>query len=228
MRDMMFNARSLILVDDEASTGKTFINLRRALREAGLDKIQRTLTCVLTDWSAGAAGEQMDAALEQIALLRGSYTFHEDRDAPLPLMPEVGTVASGHWPLCPARDWGRLGVLDVDDSLAPDLQIQPGARVLVVGTGEFVWRPFLLAERLERAGADVHFSATSRSPIAVGHAIEHALSFSDNYGLGIPNFLYNVRPGQFERVLICTETPAHSVAQSLRETLNAEVICDET
>ncbi|EQA7387268.1 TRSP domain-containing protein, partial [Enterobacter hormaechei] len=89
-----------------------------------------------------------------------------------------------------------------------------------------VWRPFLLAERLERAGVDVHFSSTTRSPIALGHAIEHALSFSDNYGLGIPNFLYNVKPGQFDRVLICSETPEQAAPAELVAALNAEVIFD--
>lgn len=33
---MMLRARSLVLVDDEASTGKTFVNLHRALLDAGL------------------------------------------------------------------------------------------------------------------------------------------------------------------------------------------------
>ena len=62
---------------------------------------------------------------------------------------------------------------------------------------------------------------------ALGHAIDHALSFSDNYGLGIPNFLYNVAPGQFDRVLICSETPAAAVDPALVSALNAQVIVDE-
>lgn len=227
LREMMLGARSLVLVDDEASTGKTFINLHRALVEAGLSKLERVVTCVLTDWSAGAVSASMGTVAEQVSLLQGSYSFAEDPTAPLPDMPEVGTVAAGDWPLVTANDWGRLGVLSVADTLAPGLRVAEGERVLVVGTSEFVWRPFLLAERLEKAGADVHFSSTSRSPIALGHAIDHALSFGDNYGLGIPNFLYNVRPGQFDRVLICTETPAQAVPAELVEALNAEVICDE-
>ncbi|RMM97057.1 Phosphoribosyl transferase -type I domain protein [Pseudomonas savastanoi pv. glycinea] len=227
LREMMLGARSLVLVDDEASTGKTFINLYQALVEAGLSNIERVVTCVLTDWSAGAVSTSMGAVAEQVSLLQGSYSFDEDVSAPLPDMPEVGTVAMGDWPLVTANDWGRMGVLSVADTLAPGLTVQKGERVLVVGTSEFVWRPFLLAERLEKAGADVHFSSTSRSPIALGHAIDHALSFSDNYGLGIPNFLYNVRPGQFDRVLICTETPRQAVPAELIEALNAEVICDE-
>lgn len=227
LREMMLNARSLVLVDDEASTGKTFINLHRALVDAGLNRLERVVTCVLTDWSAGAVSATMGAVAEQVSLLQGSYSFAEDLAAPLPEMPEVGTVAAGDWPLLAADDWGRLGVRSVADTLAPGLQVNKGERVLVVGTSEFVWRPFLLAERLEKAGADVHFSSTSRSPIALGHAIGHALSFSDNYGLGIPNFLYNVQPGQFDRVLICTETPRQAVPAELVSALSAEVICDE-
>ncbi|KWD76960.1 phosphoribosyltransferase domain-containing protein [Burkholderia ubonensis] len=227
VREMMLEARSLVLVDDEASTGKTFVNLHRALVEAGLTKIERVVTCVLTDWSAGAVGKAIGESATSVSLMKGSYRFHEDPCAPLPDMPDVGAVSAGEWRLSPRNDWGRLGVRNVEDTLAPDLQVAPGEKIIVIGTGEFVWRPFLLAERLKRAGADVHFSSTTRSPIALGHAIEHALSFPDNYGLGIPNFLYNVKPGQFDRVLICTETPAQALPAELVEILGAEVIVDE-
>ena len=188
-RERMMAARSLVLVDDEASTGNTFINLSKALVDAGLTRIERLVTATLTDWSQDAVRHAMGDQVTSVSLLDGRYTFHEDPTADLPDMPEVGSVAQGDWPLDPRRDWGRMGVSEHRDTLAPDLHVAPGERILVVGTSEFVWRPFLLAERLEKAGADVHFSSTSRSPIALGHAIDHALSFSDNYGLGIPNFL---------------------------------------
>lgn len=227
VREMMLQARSLVLVDDEASTGKTFVNLHRALVDAGLSKIERVVTCVLTDWSAGAVRHAIGEQATAVSLMQGSYQFHENKAAPLPEMPDVGAVSIGEWPLSADKDWGRLGVRHVEDTLAPEIQVQPGEKIIVLGTSEFVWRPFLLAERLEREGADVHFSSTSRSPIALGHSIQHALSFSDNYGLGIPNFLYNVKPGQFDRVLICTETPAQAVPAELVTSLNAEVIYDE-
>lgn len=226
-RELMLNARSLVLVDDEASTGNTFINLTKALAEAGLNSIERIVTATLTDWSQDAVRHVMGEHVTSISLLDGRYTFTDDPDAELPVMPEVGSVAQGDWPLDASRDWGRMGVREHADTLAPGLQIQPGERVLVIGTSEYVWPPFLLAERLERTGADVHFSSTSRSPIALGHAIDHALSFSDNYGLGIPNFLYNVAPGQFDRVLICSETPAAAVDPALLQALNAQVIVDD-
>lgn len=226
-REWLFKARSLVLVDDEASTGNTFINVSKALAEAGLVSIERMVTATLTDWSQDAVRKALGDHVSSVSLLEGRYTFTEDRGAALPDMPEVGSVAQGDWPLDPIRDWGRMGVREHCDTLALGMQVLPGERVLVVGTSEFVWPPFLLAERLEQAGADVHFSATSRSPIAVGHAIGHALSFSDNYGLGIPNFLYNVAPGQFDRVLICSETPAAALDPALLNALNAQVIAHD-
>ena len=80
-------------------------------------------------------------------------------------------------------------------------------KVLVLGSGEFVWQPFLLAERLEADGAETRFSSLTRSPIAPGMAIESVIAFTDNYGLGIPNFIYNVGHQHFDRVILCVETP---------------------
>lgn len=89
----------------------------------------------------------------------------------------------------------------------------------MLGSSEFVWEPFLLAERLEKQGADVKYSSTTRSPIATGFAIQSAIAFTDNYGLGIPNFVYNVAHQRFDRVLLCTETPVESVDPILIEAL---------
>jgi hypothetical protein len=226
LSDMMRSAKSLVLVDDETSTGRTFINLHRALVNAGINQVERLVTCVLTDWSAGAVSSSIGEAAAQVSLLSGVYHFTEDPEAPLPDMPDTGTVVAGGWAVNPDNDWGRLGTRQVADTLGLNIDVKPGERVIVLGTGEFVWKPFLLAERLERTGADVHFSSTTRSPIALGHSIVHALNFSDNYGLGIVNFLYNVAPGQFDRVLICSETDAQAVSPALIETLNAQVIVD--
>jgi hypothetical protein len=101
------------------------------------------------------------------------------------------------------------------------IETAPADKVLVLGTSEFVWQPFLLAEKLEKQGADAYFSSTSRSPIAIGHAIKSAITFTDNYGLGIPNFAYNIAHQRFDRIYLCCETPAESIAPQLLAELNA-------
>lgn len=228
LREMMLGARSLVLVDDEASTGKTLINLYRALITAGLGRVERLITCVLTDWSAGAVAAVVGKRAAQVSLSRGTYRFTETCARAVPALSRSRSrhAPMARWPIDPANDWGRRGVRGVADTLGQGIQATPGDRILVVGTGEFVWKPFLLAERLEKAGAHVHFCSTTRSPIVVGHAIAHALSFPDNYGQGIDNFLYNVAPGQFDRVLICVETHRLAVSSSLISALNAEVVVD--
>ncbi|WP_225772314.1 phosphoribosyltransferase domain-containing protein [Pseudomonas sp. Marseille-Q5115] len=226
LREMMLSARSLVLVDDEASTGKTLLNLYNALLASGLSRVERLVTSVLTDWSGGAITAAVGEHAAQVSLLRGAYRFTGDSCSVVPARPRSGLAPVARWPIDPANDWGRLGVRNVADTLGRDLQAVPGENILVIGTGEFVWKPFLLAERLERSGARVHFCSTTRSPIAAGHAIERVIAFPDNYGQGIDNFLYNVAPGQFERVLLCTETHRLALPVSLIDTLNAQVIVD--
>ncbi len=223
---MLQSARSIVLVDDEASTGKTFINLLAALESAGLDKLEKVVTVTLTDWSDNAVQKAIGPKASSVSLLSGSYSFTDNPNAPLPVMPDVSTTEAGEWAINPRNDWGRLGATEHCDTLQLKNMPAPGEKVLIVGTNEFVWRPFLLAERLEKSGVDVYFSSTTRSPIALGHEINHVLAFGDNYGLGIPNFLYNVGPGQFDRVIVCTETDPAAVDRKLLNALNAEVAAD--
>ena len=221
LQQQILNSKSIVLVDDEASTGKTFVNLIHALQQAGLNQISHVVTATLADWSSGI--HIADLNCQSVALMTGKWQW---RDAEHPIqinMPKVDTVAFGAFATLAQPTWGRLPIQDSGAHIR--LAVQPDERILVLGSGEYVWSSFLLAEYLQQQGADVKFSAITRSPIAVGHAIQSALAFSDNYGLGIQNFVYNINPQHYDRVLITVETATHSVAKSLLEALpNAEVI----
>ena len=221
LQQQILNSKSIVLVDDEASTGKTFVNLIHALQQAGLNQISHVVTATLADWSSGI--HIADLNCQSVALMTGKWQW---RDAEHPIqinMPKVDTVAFGAFDTLAQPTWGRLPIQDSGAHIR--LAVQPDERILVLGSGEYVWSSFLLAEYLQQQGADVRFSAITRSPIAVGHAIQSALAFSDNYGLGIQNFVYNINPQDYDRVLITVETATHSVAKSLLEALpNAEVI----
>ncbi len=221
LQQQILNSKSIVLVDDEASTGKTFVNLIHALQQAGLNQISHVVTATLADWSSGI--HIADLNCQSVALMTGKWQW---RDAEHPIqinMPKVDTVAFGAFATLAKPTWGRLPIQDSGAHIR--LAVQPDERILVLGSGEYVWSSFLLAEYLQQQGADVKFSAITRSPIAVGHAIQSALAFSDNYGLGIQNFVYNINPQDYDRVLITVETATHSVAKSLLEALpNAEVI----
>lgn len=210
LRQRAEQAATLVLVDDEATTGNTFANLLTALRQhpAALSQLKQVCAVTLTDWSNEALAKRTELPVQSINLLAGQWSWQPDADAELPVMPMVNVTKQGLAPLSPRQDWGRLGVADNPLALAPEIKAQAGERILVLGSGEFVWQPFLLAERLANSGACVHYSSTSRSPISVGLAIKCALSFSDNYGLGIANYSYNIFPERFDRIILCSETPS--------------------
>lgn len=225
-RDMLYRARSLVLVDDEVTSGNTFLNLARAVAEAGLDPEVVVTTC-LTDWSDRRIADVVSrvfprATVSRAFLSEGRYSWTPSGNTQAPPFAMADIAQAGDYPLDPAADWGRLGMVANRAMLVADAE--PGRRTLVLGTSEFVWQPFLLAEHLEAMGEDVRFGGISRSPARTGHAIEDALSFHDNYGLGLPNYLYNFDPDAYDRVLLCIETPPASVDPVLIDALQPDIV----
>lgn len=212
LRQRVLNARTLVMIDDEATTGNTFINLLEALRnEGGLKQIEQVIAVTLTDWSGDALPARCPVPVRTVSLVQGDWHWQQDPDAALPPMPAVALNGAATVPITGKQSWGRLGMETPAGNLGRAIQAQPGEKILVLGSSEFVWEPFLLAERLAAQGAEVKYSSTTRSPIATGFAIESAIAFGDNYGLGIANFVYNVAHQQFDRILLCIETPVDSV-----------------
>jgi hypothetical protein len=225
-RRMLPRARSVVLVDDEASTGRTFLNLAHALA-AALPGVERATLAVLTDW-CGAAGRAallhgMPVPAGMTSLLSGSYTFtprpQVDAAGPAPLTGD-GAAAGA----LPAAGRRRRGDGERAAVMARRLFRGRGERLLVLGTGEFVHPPFRLASALERLGADVRVQATTRSPVLVGHAVRCALQLRDNDGDRIPNWIYNVRREDYDRILVCHRTPPETVDPVLLAELGAETV----
>lgn len=220
LKQRLQQARTLVLVDDEATTGNTFINLLTALCKTGqLPDLQQVVTVTLTDWRDKPQTSCNNLPLTNVSLINGSWHWEADKTAPLPAMPDVNVTAGGNVAIRRPQSRIRLGMAEARTDFGKHITAAPGERVLVLGSGEFVWEPFLLAERLEALGADVKFSALTRSPIAPGGAIESVISFTDNYGLGIPNYLYNVAHQSFDRILLCTETDPTGVDPQLLRAL---------
>ena len=256
-------SKTLIMVDDEASTGNTCVNVVTALREAGLTQLEQVHLTTLVDWSLDqeTPNPQSDAKPARMADRLAGIEFHRhhllsgawqwtDALNPEPItMPSVDTTAAGSQALGDTGNWGRFPTLDSTDGFDNYLSsfqatftsfngqekfdvAQLPKRILVLGSNEFVWLPFLLAEWLEieskKLSGDtksmVNFSALTRSPIALGGAINTMLSFSDNYGLGMTNFAYNVEPSDWDLIVLCIETSADSVDAMWRGLDNVLVV----
>jgi Phosphoribosyl transferase/TRSP domain C terminus to PRTase_2 len=220
------NPGSLIIVDDEISTGTTISNLAAAMI-ACLPSIERVVAATLTDWSMGCEwSSQISRSCEVVSLLAGrldmeqiSYAVTQDKVFDKTAT-ALGTMTQLH-------NFGRLGrsdVADEGDELADTLLFDPDTRIRVLGTGEFTYPSFRIAERLEIMGHDVVMQSTTRSPVQMGEVIRHKLNFTDNYGTDVPNYVYNVDPAEPRITVICHETPAGSVDPQLAVLLNAHLL----
>lgn len=257
-------SKTVIMVDDEASTGNTCINVVSALRDAGLTQLEQVHLTTLVDWSLQQNQAQVgmnDNVSDKIASRLPNIDFYRHHllsgawqwtDAPNPEaidMPSVDTTAAGSQPIFATGNWGRFPTLDSTSGFANYLTYFQQAfvrfnqqasfdpthlpkKILVLGSNEFVWLPFLLAEWLETqlqandstATSRVNFSALTRSPIALGGAITTMLSFTDNYGLGMTNFVYNVEPSEWDLIVLCVETAANSVDAMWQDLDNVLVV----
>lgn len=228
LRDLLLQARTLVLVDDEASTGNTFLNLTDACRRLN-PHIERVHLATITNFMGQQATMGLSARfglpVSMGALVSGEYRFTPG-DYVAPATPAQRFDPDADRGASPR--FGRLGLraaLPAPAALAARLarSFAPGARVAVLGTGEFMHAAMLLGRELERLGVDVRVQSTTRSPILTWGAVEHALRFADNYGEGIANFIYNIAPGQYDHVLLCHETAANPALRELAGLLDARL-----
>lgn len=198
-------ARTLVLVDDEISTGRTLAQLARAYLEVN-PGIERIAFACITNWLDDARRRELAVLLERPimlpAIIEGSFRFEPDPDFPPPILPLVpASLERSHDDIVadPARTGlmaGRWSLPRFMNSLwrKVGMEERGGRPLAVIGTGEYAYTPFRIALALEEAGHDVRFQSTTRSPILVGDAIASRLEFPDHHGDGIANYLYNLDP----------------------------------
>ncbi len=227
----VFNAAdTLVLIDDEISTGNTFANLINAYKKIN-PQLKRVLVLSLLNLTDETARARVNAKtgmqVEWRSILTGSYGFTPAVDFYFnPVNVDSNQDCKKHLLSLDYGRLGRQGLLQQSDreleSLTEDWQ-QHGT-VLVLGTGEFIYHAFLIGLALEKRGFQVYVQSTSRSPILTGAAIGDSLTFTDNYGDGISNFLYNSKARAYDYVLVCHETPKNAEINRILALLNATSI----
>jgi hypothetical protein len=201
--DIFLRAKTLVLIDDEVSTGRTFLNLEASIRSqmSNIDSVLWvTLTCL-----------SKETARPCSHLLKGSFEFTAK---PLALVPPVsnGVPMSAIGKM--SGQWGRLGLrglMQAPQSFAKKMDEIAAARtsdkpMLVLGQGEFMHAAYLVARALEERGMTCFVQSTTRSPIMVYGAIEHAQSAPDPLGDGVAHFAYNLMPGVYGNILVLCES----------------------
>jgi len=221
-RKRFLNAETLVLIDDEISTGKTFLRLIKAYQRVN-PSVRKVFIVSLVNFAHPddrvALESQAGVAVEWVCFRQGLLRFEDSQNAAID---NITVNVSGNgvckkhllaWP-------GRLGMdapvrLEADgvDQLmgfVSNVETQNIASlrpILVLGTGECNAPAYLLGRELESKGYRVKVQSTTRSPIHQGNDIAIVCQFEDNYEDGIPNFIYNLNPDDYREIILCHETP---------------------
>lgn len=203
-------ARSLVIVDDECSTGATFVAAATALLDA-MPRLERIETCCITDWSDGGYLAAMPRPAAARAIVSGRMRWSAAAAAP-PAELAAGSNAPGAAP--DAGMNSRTGLLRPERAQRAALTAVPGERVLVLGEGEHSYEALLVAEEIETQGGIAAVQCITRSPALLGGAMASKSTFRDSYGSGAPCFLYNMLGHAPDRVVIVSEVPEDQQAEA--------------
>lgn len=217
LRQSFLTAETLVLIDDEISTGKTFLRLINAYQAIN-PSLKQVFIVSLVNFAHADDQRALEAAVDitvhWIWLRAGQIRFEGNNNAALANI-VVNVTGNGvckknllAWP-------GRLGLatpiplaVDVVQQVSTFFNTVPDDRpILVLGTGECNAPAFMLGRELEQAGFKVKVQSTTRSPIHLGNDIATVCQFEDNYQDGIPNFIYNLNPADYRDIIVCHETP---------------------
>jgi hypothetical protein len=201
-RGAFVQARTLVIVDDEISTGRSVRELALNVL-AHMPAVEHVAVLALVDWLDAQGREAIAQAVRAAgerhpetswhSLLRGNFAFVPDADfTPAELPPDVEARQA---PPLARADLGRRALaVPPAGFAAPALGLPELARdrpVAVIGTGECAFDAFLLAEALENAGYRATVQCASRSPILAGGAIRATLPWPDPYDEGVGYHLHN-------------------------------------
>lgn len=211
---MIKDIKRVVLVDDEVSTGNTANNLVNELKKILPNAKEYHLLTVL-NW---ATKEYEN--FNYLSLYKGGFSFtQKEQDFSTQIVSEPKEVKDLD-EIIP-YNFARYGVkkLNLNFSKYVDIESLKDKKVLVLGTAEFMYPPYLLAKYLEDNGIESYFQATTRSPVNVDGAITSKIAFKDNYFEDIDNFLYNVVDREYDKVFICYETTKVPEEFDLKEQL---------
>lgn len=215
------NAASLVIVDDESSTGNTFLAAAKAMA-AVMPNLQVIQTVCITDWSGGRYLEEMPKPATAVSLLAGQMSWTKGANHEAPALP-AGSNEAGIAPATAMNSRG--GLMEEEKAERLFASAEAGERVLVLGDGEHSYEALRIAEEIETQGGIAAVQCITRSPALLGHAMRSVSMFDDSYGSGAPCFLYNILSHQPDRIIIAAEISCNQaqMARDALEQLGADV-----
>lgn len=230
---MLENAETIILIDDEISTGNTLLNLITALNSQFPGKNYISLS--ILDWRSGSQKQKLEEIaqthnlkIDVLSLLEGEFELiHSESPDEEELSPLTGT---GKREPCrsvevDALDFrsntgqrylpytGRFGLTsdkheEIEGWAKKTAEsVGTSEKPLVIGIGENMYLPLRFALALE---SDALVQTTTRSPIFAadekGYPIKNKVRFQLPDVKGVNQFLYNISELNVDRIYLLAES----------------------
>lgn len=215
--NILTKGETLVLIDDEISTGKTLFNFIEQFITFN-SRIKNVFLVSIKNW---ISQENKNMILQSfptlniqfISILEGTFEFTKNQTFIVDNVPKLNGKDEAKDFLFSSQFHNmRFGIENFntlhDISFCNDFiqTLDLTKKTLIIGTNEYLVKPFFLAKHLEDLGCDVYFQSTTRSPIFKAHDILEKHTFLDNYHDQMENYIYNVSLEQYEQIVICYET----------------------
>lgn len=205
------DARTLVVIDDECSTGNTFVSAVRSMLGV-MKELRQIETCCITDWSGGDYLADMPYPARRHSILSGWMEWHASN--PVQQSHQLAESSNGAGIAPPTGMRSRCGLHAPEAADRVRVHCQPGERILVLGDGEHSYEALRIAEEIEAQGGIAAVQSITRTPAMVGHAMRSRSTFTDVYGSGAPTFLYNILAHDPDRVIIAAELVGNQAAEA--------------
>jgi hypothetical protein len=227
-KQRFLTADTLVLIDDEISTGKTFLRLIQAYQKVN-PALRKVFIVSLVNFAHPDDRRYLETesgvAVEWVCFRQGLLSFEDSYNAAI----DAISVNASSNNACKKHllAWqGRLGITEPVNLTADPVThfrttSEDNRPILVLGTGECNTPAYLLGRDLAAQGLNVKVQSTTRSPIHLGNEIGLICQFEDNYEDGISNFIYNMNPADYREIILCHETPLNAPLLKLLHDWNA-------
>lgn len=229
LSQLLAGTHTVILVDDEISTGKTILNMCRELKRQCPALAEKQIVAasllnrVSPEHEVRLAREGIECRClvklpqaDYTALVEGVEIREAEGAVPLPLRLRAARLSSGKLP--DPRLGVQIGTYQgacarLAGALKAEFlgELRPGSRILVLGTEECMYPALAVGAALERDGRgfQVYCHATTRSPIGISSLPEYPI-FSGSkvesfYETGRTTYLYDT--ADYDGILVLSDTP---------------------
>ncbi|MGL5414311.1 MAG: phosphoribosyltransferase domain-containing protein [Clostridium sp.] len=233
-KEKIENAKKIVLVDDEITTGKSMLNLIKEIRK--ITKAKEFKIVTILDWRSEKFVDMFkefvhkeDISIEVLSLIKGEI-FNEDmsvyKDNDGEELKEIGEVIdlnilsridvkTKYGMESYIKDTGRFGISYEEikklegkcKTIAEEINkdIKIDEKILVLGHGENIYIPCRIASYIE---GDVFYKSTTRSPIFCENKDDYTIKSKNVfYHKGVKYYFYNkeIIEENYDKVILIVE-----------------------